>query len=495
MPLMPAEVFAILMPFASLFTAPTFRSLAFLFVGAILTPGSRTVTACLRAVGLSHYPHFQNWHRTLNRAKWSPRQGARVLLTLLVQALVPSGPWLLGLDDTIERRRGEHIQAKGIYRDPVRSSHGHLVKCSGLRWLCLMLLAPIPFAKRVWTLPFFTALCPSQRYFEQHRSPRAPKTLIDWARQMLLQVRRWFPQRALFMVADSSFAVGELLWSWSRSRQGGPGEGYAPIHTITRLRLDAALFEPAPKRRPHQTGRPRKKGKRLPTPQQVLENPKTLWQCVEVAGWYASHSRKKARRSAPGSQGRAQKVELATGTAIWTNRGRPPLPIRWVLVRDPQGIFPPQALLCTDLGLEPVLIVSYFVQRWQMEVTFREVRAHLGVETQRQWNSLAIERTTPMLLALFSLITVLAQRLVARAAPGAMARRSAWYEKTTPTFADALAWVRGELWLSPLRLRSLHTPHIIPPLRTFGTSTWKEDIPKPYHTLFERMLDLIIYAP
>ncbi len=139
MPLMPAEVFAVLMPFASLFTTPTFRSLAFLFVGAILTPGQRTVTACLRAVGLSHYPHFQNWHRTLNRARWSPRQGARVLLTLLIQALVPSGPWLLGLDDTIERRRGEHIQAKGIYRDPVRSSHGHFVKCSGLQvqWAAL----------------------------------------------------------------------------------------------------------------------------------------------------------------------------------------------------------------------------------------------------------------------------------------------------------------------------------------------------------------------
>ncbi len=312
---------------------------------------------------------------------------------------------------------------------------------------------------------------------------------------MLLQVRRWFPQRALFVVADSSFAVGELLWSWSRARQGGPGEGYAPIHTITRLRLDAALFEPAPKRRPHQTGRPRKKGKRLPTPEQVLKHEKTLWQRVEVAGWYASHARKKAARSKTGNLARARHVELASGTAIWTNRGRPPLPIRWVLVRDPQGLFPPQALLCTDLSLEPGLIVSYFVQRWQMEVTFREVRAHLGVETQRQWNSLAIERTTPMLLALFSLITLLAQRLVNRAAPGARVRASAWYQKTTPTFADALAWVRGELWLSPLRLRSLHTPHITSPLRTFGTSSWKEDIPKPYHTLFERMLDLIIYAP
>ncbi len=136
------------------------------------------------------------------------------------------------------------------------------------------------------------------------------------------------------------------------------------------------------------------------------------------------------------------------------------MPIRWVLVRDPQGLFPPQALLCTDLFLDPALIVSYFVQRWQMEVTFWEVRTHLGVETQRQWNSLAIERTTPMLLALFSLITVLAQRLVARAALGTTARASAWYEKTTPTFADALAWVRGELWLSPLQLRSLHLPHI-----------------------------------
>lgn len=464
MPTLPSEVLAVLMPFASLFTEPTFHRIAFLFAGAVLTPGQRTVAACLRAVGLGEHPHFQNFHRVLNRARWSPRQGARLLLELLLHTFVPTGPILVGADDTIERRRGAKIKAKGIYRDPVRSSAGYFVKCSGLRWLCLMLLTPVPFAKRIWALPFFTTLCASLRFFQEHRQPRQadkPKKLTDWARQMLLQVRRWLPHRPIFVIADSSFSVIELLWQWSRPRKGGPPGGYAPIHAITRLRLDAALFEPAPPRQSHQLGRPRKKGKRLPTPQQTLVNPKTSWQRVEIPGWYPSHLENSSGspRKAPHKTTRGDKapvigtpgvreVELASGTAIWTNHGKPALPIRWVLVRDPQQLFPPQAFLCTDLTLEPSLILSYFVQRWQVEVTFREVRAHLGVETQRQWSDLAIERTTPILLALFSLITVRAQQIaVANRAQflAASPQRCAWYAKTTPTFADALAWVRREI--------------------------------------------------
>jgi hypothetical protein len=366
-----------------------------------------------------------------------------------------------------------------------------------------MLLRTIPFARRIWALPFFSTLCPSERFFQLHRRPREPKKLTDWARQMLLQVRRWFPHLPLMVVADSSFAVGELLWDWSRPRRGGPPGGYAPIHAITRLRLDAALHKPTLPRPSHQKGRPRKKGDRLPTPQQVLESQDTRWQCVEVEGWYSSEAARRTRTAPTASRtsrsqtsgGTRRKVEICTGTAIWASGTRPLLPIRWVLVRDPEGQFEPQALLCTDLNLQPIQILTYFVQRWQVEVTFHEAREHLGLETQRQWNAQAIERTTPLLLALFSLVTLLAHRMTT-ATPGTVIRPrcSAWYSKPAPTFADAMAWVRRELWLHPLNLKSLSDPSV-PPAPIFDTSVFDTDVPKMGNRILACMLDLLCYAP
>ena len=223
---------------APLFTTRVWPHVQVLLVGAILAPGKRTVTAALRVMGLAQVKSFQQYHRVLNRAVWSGLEGSRLLLPRLVHTLAPTGPLVMGLDDTIERRRGAKIQAKGIYRDPVRSSHSHVVKASGLRWLSLMLLVPIPWATRVWALPLLTVLAPSERY-HQERGQRHKK-LTDWARHMLLMVRRWVPERSLVLVTDSRFAVITLLWRLRRLAQ--------PICGITRVRLDAALYEPAPPR-------------------------------------------------------------------------------------------------------------------------------------------------------------------------------------------------------------------------------------------------------
>ena len=206
---LPARFAAIIVAFAPLFRHRTWRHAEILLVGAILAPGKRTVTSLLRITGLSRERHFVNYHRVLSRARWSGREAARLLLGLLVHTFVPTGPVILGVDDTIERRRGKRIKAKGIYRDPVRSSDAHFVKASGLRWLSLMLLAPIPWAARTWALPFLTALAPSERYCRE-RGQRH-KTLTDWARQMVLQVRRWLPERELVLVADMGFAALDLL--------------------------------------------------------------------------------------------------------------------------------------------------------------------------------------------------------------------------------------------------------------------------------------------
>src|SRR4051794_11943968 len=186
---LPIRFATIIVAFAPLFRHRTWHHAQILLVGAILAPGKRTVTSILRITGLSRERHFVNYHRVLSRARWSGREAAQLLLGLLIHAFAPTGPVILGLDDTIERRRGKHIKAKGIYRDPVRSSDAHFVKASGLRWMSLMLLAPIPWAGRIWALPFLTALVPSERACRERG--RRHKPLLDVGRQLALQGRRW----------------------------------------------------------------------------------------------------------------------------------------------------------------------------------------------------------------------------------------------------------------------------------------------------------------
>jgi hypothetical protein len=436
---LPSAIIGILRHFEGCFSERVWAWTEVLLVGAILAPGQRTVAAALRVMGLSDEAAFQNYHRVLNRARWSSLALSRILLQLLVATFLPADASIVvGLDDTIERRRGAKIAAKGIYRDPVRSSKGHFVKASGLRWLSMQLLAPIPWAGRVWGLPFLTVLAPSERY-HQERGQRHKK-LTDWGRQMIRQLRRWLPDRTLVVVADSSYAVLELL---------ADAAGLArPVTMVTRLRLDAALYDPAPAREPGTKGRPRLKGERQPTLAKRLVDPQTPWAPLTLA-WYG---------------GGMVTREVVTGTAVWYHSGMPPVALRWVLIRDPAGHADPQALLCTDLTVTPTQVIEWFVWRWQLEVTFHEARAHLGIETQRQWSELAILRTTPALLGLFSLVTLLAHQL--RPDKALAVRQSAWYAKSAPTFVDALALVRRQLWPLGISYLSSGTPDLVQIPRT-----------------------------
>ena len=407
---LPVAFSSVIGVFAPVFSRPVWPHVKVLLTGAVLAPGSRTVTAILRIMGLSAAADFQAYHRVLTRAVWSPLTASRLLLRLLVAVCIPRGVVVVGLDDTIERRRGEQIQAKGIYRDPVRSSHAHFVKVSGLRWLCCMVLTPIAWANRVWALPFLTALCPSERFYEQRG--RCPQPLTARAWQMIRLVGRWLPGREIVCVADSSFAVLELLAKVKTLPRAS---------VITRLRLDAALYDPQPQRAPGTKGRPRLNGKRRPTLEAVLADERTQWTPVLVEQWYGAGPRE---------------VEVATDTAVWYHTGKPPVAIRWVLIRDPQECFKPQALLSTNLAHTVAQILTWFVRRWTMEVTFEEARAHLGMETQRHWNARAIARTTPALLSLYTIITLTAQLLIEKGATCVWS--TAWYRKTRPTFADAI---------------------------------------------------------
>jgi len=447
---MPVTLTRLIVRFAPLVTKRVWEHAQVLLVGALLAPGKRTVTAVLRVMGLSQEEQFQKYHRVLNRARWSSVAVGRVLLGLVVDTLVPTGPVVIGIDDTLERRRGEKIKAKGIYRDPVRSSRSHMVKASGLRWLCAMVLTEIPWAGRVWALPFLSALCPSERY-HQRRGQRH-KTLPEWAGQLLGLFHRWLPGREVIVVADSSYAVIEVLKQASDTPD---------VSLITRLRLDAALYDPAPPRTPGQNGRPRKKGARRPTLQHVLRDPSTSWLRVLVSQWYG---------------GRAREVEVCTDTAVWYHTGLPPVPVRWVLIRDPQDKFEPQALVTTHLAYAPGQVLEWFVRRWTMEVTFEEARAHLGLETQRQWNDWAIGRTTPALFGLYSLVTLMAHAL--HEAEARVVRTAAWYAKARPTFSDALAMIRRELW---------STCH-------FSMSNVNSEVVEIPRSLLERLTDAVCYA-
>ena len=288
------------------------------------------------------------------------------------------------------------------------------------------------------------------------RSPpggRSPQKLTDRARQIIMQLRRWLPHRPLVLVGDSGYAVLDLLHFCQSLNQ--------PVTFITRLRLDAGLYEPAPIRQTGQNGRPRVKGQRLPTLKALLDHSDVPWMTAAVA-WYDNTTRT---------------VELTSQTAVWYHTGKPPVPLRWVLIRDPQGEFAPQALLCTDPAIAPVQILEWFVLRWQLEVTFMETRAHLGVETQRQWSDRAIARTTPALMGIFSWITLAAHLL--RQQGHETHRTAAWYAKPAPTFIDAIASVRRHLWLAS---------------EGFSMSAAEPDIQEVPANLYRRLVDSLAYA-
>ena len=355
---LPDAIVPILAPLPCYSPTQTWQKAQLLLVGAILTPGQRTVTAALRVMGRRDPRDYARCHQVPNRAVWSSRAVPHVLLVLLLQQLDRGdGPLIFGIDETLERRRGPKIKARGIYRDAVRSSRHQLVKASGLRWISLMWLGPVPWAGRHWALPVLTVLAPSSRYHQQQG--RRHKKITDWARQMVMLLRRWLPKRQLVLVGENGYAVLDLLHCCQSLREPGT--------LIARLRLDAALYAPAPPRQPGQNGRPPLKGERRPALKTLLDQDQATWTIAAVA-WY---------------DGTTRIVELTSQTAVWYRSGKPAVTIRWVLVRDPEGAFDPQALLCTDPSADPTQILQWFVLRWQLEVTFQEARTHLGLETQR----------------------------------------------------------------------------------------------------------------
>ena len=418
MPTPSVEIISVLSVFAVAFTAPTFAKSLILLYGTILAPGRRTIAAALRMVGLANDKHFTNYHRVLNRDHWAPMLMSKLLLELIIRIFLPAGlPLVVLVDDTLERREGKKIRCKSRFHDAVLSTAAKVVTSMGLRWICMAILVPVPWSKRSWALPFMVILTLAPRTSEKLHKPH--RTLVDWAMFMITRIRNWQPESEIILVGDGGYAAVVLIQRCQQLKK--------PVCFISRLRLDAVLHKfPSPKAK-GKRGPQSKKGERQASLAQRLVDPATVWENAKIP-WYGGYQKE---------------IEFASGVCLWYHRGTDPVPVRWVLVRAPDQSIKPAAFFCSCVDVAPLFILKWFVARWNIEVTFEEMRAHLGFETQRQWSDRAIERTTPCLFGIFSLVVVMAKVLHPQGLP---IRQAEWYEKDEAAFSDVLAAVRHHLW-------------------------------------------------
>jgi hypothetical protein len=402
-----------------------------LILGTILTPGRRTVTAALRMMGLGNEKHFSNYHRVLNRDCWSPWVVSKILLGLILLFFLPAGaPLILAIDETLERRRGQQIKYKGWFRDPILSTKERVVTALGIRWICLAVVVPVPWSQRTWALPFMTVLALGEK--TSAKLNKRHRTIVQWAEFMIEKVRRWQPEREMTVVGDGSYAAIVLVQHCQRLKK--------PVQLVSRLRLDARLFDfPGPQSKSKRGPKPQK-GARQPKLSQRLIDPQTVWNKLKVILY-----------------GKEHEIEFVTGISLWHTPGQDPVHLRWVLVRCLEDSFEPAAFFCSNTRASAKQIIVWFCLRWNIEITFEELRACLGFETQRQWSDRAIERTTPCLFGLFSLVALMTKMLYPENLP---VRQTSWYQKEDATFSDALAAVRHHLWSRFNYCRSPQSPDL-----------------------------------
>ncbi|OGO80220.1 MAG: hypothetical protein A3K41_06750 [Chloroflexi bacterium RIFOXYD12_FULL_57_15] len=426
------EIIQLLSVFSVAFTAPTFAKVLVLILGTILTPGRRTVTAALRMMGLGNDKHFGNYHRVLNRDYWSPWVVSKILLGLIILFFLPTGmPLILAIDETLERRRGQQIKYKGWFRDAILSTREHVVTALGLRWICLAVVVPVPWSQRTWALPFMIVLALGKK--TSAKLNKRHHTIVQWAEYMIDKVRRWQPEREIILVGDGSYAAIVLAHRCQRLKK--------PVQLVSRLRLDARLFDlPSPQPKSKRGPKPQK-GARQSQLSQRLKDPQTAWKKLKVILY-----------------GKEHKIEFVTGVSLWHTPGQAPVSLRWVLVRSPEDSFEPAAFFCSNTRASAKQIIVWFCLRWNIEITFEEMRACLGFETQRQWSDRAIERTTPCLFGIFSLVVIMAKLLYPENLP---VRQTSWYKKDGATFSDALAAVRSHLWSGSNYNRSPQNPDLL----------------------------------
>lgn len=417
---LPASILHILTLFAPLFSKSVRKNALHLLIGHILTKGRRTIADILRTLNLHQIKNFSKFHWVLSKAKWSGLKASNLLFKAIIKVF-PSEEIVIPLDTHVERRKGEKIKGLGRQRDAVRSTKNKKVLTAGLLWLVASISIKMPGSMIHWALPFFSQLIPPKRPLSSSRnksdlnSNKKRKTLTEWTVQLVKVIRKWVKDIRFVIVADSAFATHSIAHACSK--------GNAAL--ISRMRMDARIFnfpDQAKKRR----GRPLLVGKRCPLFTDYLNDPETVWEKI-IVNWYG---------------GKEKELLFYTGVHLWYAYGIPPLPIRWVLIKDPLNEIEPIVLFSTYTEHSAKRITEIFVSRWSIEVTFEESRRHLGIETQRQWSDKGIERTTPCIFGSYSIIALMAYKLAEETKSKIPVQGTSWYNKSHLTFSDALSYVK-----------------------------------------------------
>jgi hypothetical protein len=401
--------------FAPAFTRPTFERFVVLLFAAILVTGRRTVINLLRTVSTLAPGHPSSYHRVFSKRCWSSWLLARGLAGFILCHFVPEGPVRTCGDDTVDEHRGKKVYGKACHRDAVRSTHSFTAYRWGHKWVVLCILVKFPFARRPWALPVLVALYRSKEWNRQHG--RRHKTPSELMRQMLAVLLHWFPQRTFLFAGDGGFGTHELTRFAYRHRNR--------LALVSRFYPDANLYAPPPAAGGKKKGRPRKKGRKLASPAEVVKRSRRSRMTVS---WYGGESRR---------------VEVVSGTGHWYKNSGGLVPIRWVFVHDCSGTHRDEYFFTTVQTMTPQMIIETFTGRWSIETTFQEMRAYLGLETTRGWSEKTVLRAVPCLFGLFSVIALLYAQLPARRIEGVGVL---WPGKTERTFSDAITAVRRWLW-------------------------------------------------
>jgi DDE superfamily endonuclease len=412
----PACAMPVLSMFQHAFSTPTYHRFLVLVLAAILTTGRRTVTNLLRTVRDQAQGHVSSYHRVLSQRRWSGWALARALITFLLGHVVPPGPVLLAGDDTVTEHPGPKVFGKGRHRDGVRSSHSYTAYRWGHKWVVVSALVKLPIATRPWALPILVALYRPPEWDRRHGTRH--KTPAHLARLLLARLVRWFPERHFIFVGDSGYGTSETA-RFCRQH-------HRHLTVVSKFYGDAALYEPPPPRTRRTIGRPRVKGQKLPSPQEVVA--RRTRRTRLVVAWYGGTSRD---------------IEIVTGIGHWYRIGEDLVAIRWVYVHDCTGTHRDEYFFTTDLSMCPKQIVECYTQRWSIETTFQECREHLKLESTKCYGQQTVLRSTPCLFGLYTIVVLLYLQLPDLLRLPIMV---SWSGKSTTTFADMLTCVRRAIW-------------------------------------------------
>jgi hypothetical protein len=416
-PFIVASFAVMLQAFAPCFTAPSYSSFVTLMCGWVLNLRRHTVTQTVQAANAVEQKHISSFHRFFSRGRWLLDDLSLIVVRLIISSLVPHGVIRLVVDDTLGRHTGKRIAAASMHRDPLLSTGKRPMFHWGHVWVVLSIQVDL-FSKS-WALPVLFRLHRSKKRCIRERRPY--KKTTEHARELVELLVAEFPDRDFQLIGDAAYTNSTLI-------KGRPKS----VTLIGRARLDAALYAPPPKPRRGQRGRPRVRGKRLPSPQKQARSKRAKWKKVEVEVY-----------------GKTATVSVLVIDALWYVAAGSEL-VRLVLVRGFPGHDHDDVFVCTDTTMGPRQIIEAYSRRWPLEVTFHEAKGKLGFEDPQNRTERAVERTAPMALIAYSLVVFW---YVCRGQNTRAAHLPSmpWYDKgNAPTFSDMLATLRRASWAERL---------------------------------------------